>query len=462
MISMNTIPAEKSICSTLMFNSSIMEHLIDRLQPEHFFDQVCRDIFDFAMVNYLTNSPVTDYLVTQKFPDKEKEIVSIALTTPVSIDTVIMQADNIKAAYENRSMLAKLEEVKAAILEGRDYSIDDLKHTSSFDSSVQRTNKDIIAVMEDRIANPIKDHGTGLSEVDRYLNLEPGNLIVVAARPSMGKTGLVVSIILHLLDSNEGSAFFSLEMPAENIMLRTLSCGSGEALNDIRHNKLRDLGNYNRMKKLLEDADNFILLDKVVDHIQIYNMGMALIRRDPSIKNIFIDHLTYIKDPGGYANNHLRIGDVTKTLKRLAKDSGCKVWLLSQLNRGIESRPNKRPQLSDMRESGSIEEDADVILGIYRESYYTSREEAKREEPVNEVEILVLKNRDGEVGGAKTMFVGPKVKFTDNADGNFGAVHVVEYDYAEDDIDVYHEETGEIVETTLMNTGNINVDMPPI
>jgi len=375
---------------------------------------------------------MTDIAMVNRLPTKEKEIIDIALMTPVSNDTLLLLASNIIKAYENRSLLAKLEEVKAAVIEGRDYSLDELKSATSSPSASIRTNEDIIKVMENRIQNPIQDHGIGLSEVDRYLNLEPGNLIVIAARPSMGKTGLIVTTIWHLLDNGEGSLFFSLEMPSEAIMMRMLANKSGEALADIRHNKLVSHLAYNDAKKRLSETRDFIMIDKAMDHIQIYNIAMSVIRKNPAIKNIFIDHLTYIKDTGNYGNNHLRIGDITKTLKGLAKEAGVKVWLLSQLSRGIESRPNKRPQLSDMRESGSIEEDADVILGIYRESYYASREEAKREDPINEVEILVLKNRDGEVGGAKTMFVGPKVKFTDEAQDFCGAVQVTEYEYAEE------------------------------
>jgi len=435
MVSMNTINAEKSICSSLMFKNADAEALLGVLLPDHFFDETCRSIYELALEAYLTRGPFSDAFVLSKIKNKEQEILDISFMSPVGRDTLVLLADNIISAYNNRSMLVKLEEVKKAVMEGRDYSLEDLKKNTVHAEVNIRGNKDIIKVMQSRIDNPVNDHGTGLEEVDRYLNLEPGNLIVIAARPSMGKTGLVATIIWHLLNNTEGSLFFSLEMPSEAIMMRMLANESGENLGDIRHNKIVDYSEYSKTIDRLSKSSDFVLIDDAMDHVGIYNTAMSLIRKRPNIKNIFIDHLTYIKDPGGYANNHLRIGDITKTLKRLAKELGVKVWLLSQLSRGIESRPNKRPQLSDMRESGSIEEDADVILGIYRESYYTSRETAERELPINEVEILVLKNRDGEVGGAKTMFVGPQVKFTDSGNGHHGAAEVVEYEYVESDID---------------------------
>ncbi len=462
MISMNTIPSERSICSTVMYNISIMESLIGKLQSDHFFDELCREVFDLAQTAYLTKSPFTDFYVISKIPTKEKEILEISVIQPVSKETLVMQADSIIRAFENRNMLHKIDEVKNAIMEGRDYSLDDLKSSTASPSARIRTNEDIINVMEDRINNPIQDHGIGLSEVDRYLNLEPGNLIVIAARPSMGKTGLTVTAIWHLLNKGEGSIFFSLEMPSEAIMMRMIANESGETLSAIRDGKLVDYNAYNGTKNKLKDSSNYVMIDESVDHVQIYNLGMSIVRKNPNIKNIFVDHLTYIKDPGGYQSTHIRIGEVTKTMKRLAKDAKIKVWLLSQLSRGIESRPNKRPQLSDMRESGSIEEDADVIMGIYRESYYTSREEATRENPINDVEILILKNRDGEVGGAKTTFIGPKVKFTDSK--HTGAVEVVEYEYAEEgNIEISDDpnidSNGEFLQP---NNEGMNVSMPPI
>ena len=215
-------------------------------------------------------------------------------------------------------------------------------------------------------------------------------------------------------------------------MMRSLANDSGETLNNIRNDRIVNYKKYKETREKLSDSKNFIIIDDAVDHTQLYNIVMTIVKNNPSVKNVFIDHLTYIKDPGGFQNTHIRIGDVTKTLKRLAKDAHVKVWLLSQLSRSIESRPNRRPQLSDMRESGSIEEDADVIIGIYRDSYYSCREEAKREDPINEVELLVLKNRDGEVGGAKTMFIGPQVKFTDSANKYEGVATVTEYEHFDD------------------------------
>lgn len=431
-VNMNTITAEKTVCSSLLFKNSDMKVLYGKLLPEHFFDELCSKVYAMIQEAYITKKPFSDVALVMKMPDKEQEILEISEIPPVSSDTLLLMADNLIKASENRKMLKKIEEIKSAILEGRDYSLDELKSGVGTSGISFRSNKDILDIMQARIDNPVSDHGTGLDMVDRYLNLEPGNLIIIAARPSMGKTALAISIIWHLLNRGEGSCFFSLEMPSEAIMMRMIANKSKENLSDIRHNRIRNFQAFADAKQKLEKTNKLILIDDSLDHHQIYNIGMSIVRKNPSIKNIFVDHLMYIKDTGGFQSTHARVGDITKTLKRLAKDAGIKVWLLSQLNRNVESRPNKRPQLSDMRESGSIEEDADVILGIYRASYYKAREEGKRENPVNEVEILVLKNRDGEVGGAKTMFIGPYTKFTDDGSEYIGAAEVSKYEYAGD------------------------------
>jgi replicative DNA helicase len=412
---MNSVAAEKTLVSTLLYDISRMESIQGRITKDDFFDDVCRQIFVLTEEHYFTKKPFNELAAVSLLPSISDEIVEIASAQPVGKETLVMLSDRIADSSRKRAQLAALEEAKQDLIAGRDPQLDKLTKIGSKRIHTHRSNEEIIERMEARIQNPVMDHGTGLSDLDRYLSLEPGNLIVIAARPSMGKTALVITIILHLLKKKEGSIFFSLEMPAEAIMMRAISNASREELSNIRRNRIVDRDGYMLAKDSLSGAKNFLLIDDALDEIQIYNIAISQIRANPSIKNVFIDHLTYISDSGGHQNTHLRIGAITKTMKRLAKEAGVKVWLLSQLSRSIESRANRRPQLSDMRESGSIEEDADVILGLYRESYYKVREEGGEEAPSNPVEISILKNRDGEVGTAHALFVGPIVKFLDKS-----------------------------------------------
>jgi len=434
MISMNTIPYERSILSTIMYDITKFSVLIGVLTPDHFFDDTCKELYSHAQSAYFQKEPFSDFVAISKMPNRQNEIALIAAELPVSAETLSVQADIIIRAAANRKLLKSVEKMRQDLIDGKDVNIDDLKQENIVTNSSFRTNSEIIRAMETRIHDPSEDFGTGISELDEFLNLEPGNMIIIAARPSMGKTGFVTSTIWHLLKKREGSIFYSLEMSSEGIMMRLLANESGETMNDIRHNRLKSRDAYANAKKFLEEnSNNFMLIDNSMNEIEIYNTTVNQIRKNPAIKNIFVDHLTYVADSGGHKSKHLQIDAITKTMKRLAKDTGAKVWVLSQLSRGVESRPNKRPQLSDMRESGSIEEDADVIIGLYRDSYYSAREEGAKEAPVNEIELIVLKNRDGEVGTARSYFIGPNVKISDNPPYG-GAVEVHEYEYVEDDI----------------------------
>jgi replicative DNA helicase len=425
---MHTAPYERSIISTLMYDISRFGAIAGMVTPEHFFDELCAEIFTLAQSAYYQKDVFSDLIAMDQIPGRDEEIYAISSELPVSPETLIVHADIIIKASNNRKLLKRIEEFKADVIAGKDVSIDSITQDMHISHSKHRTNTEIIKSLEARLSDPSKDHGTGLRDLDKFLNLEHGNMIIVAARPSMGKTGFVTSVIWHLLKHKEGSIFFSLEMSSEGIAMRMIANESGEEMSAIRHGRLRDYERYNETKKKMSKADkDLIVIDSPMTEIEIYNVAVNEIRKNPAIKNIFVDHLTYVSDSGGHKSKHLQIDAITKTMKRLAKDTGTKVWVLSQLSRAIESRPNRRPQLSDMRESGSIEEDADVIIGLYRDSYYATREDGGKEAPVNEIELIVLKNRDGEVGTAKSYFVGPNVKITDEPPYDGLAAEVVEY-----------------------------------
>jgi len=429
----NTVPMEKTIISTIMSDVKMIESVMDFLHTEHFFDEVCSELYGLALTAYLAKVPFDETFIISKFPDRQEDVIGIMTFTPIGRESIVKQAQLVIKTAKDRAIITNLDNAKATILAGKDYDFSSLLQVEMTQKLEIKSNKEIIHEMEEKINNPVKDHGVGLNDVDRFITIAPGSLCVLAARPSMGKTAMVITTILHLLKNGEGSLFFSLEMPRDTIMARAIANKADEDLSNIKKGQLKNYQAYKEAKDYLANTDDFMIVDTALDHNQIYNHATTILRRNPNIKNVFVDHIGYIKDPGGYQNTHLRIGDITKTFKRLAKEMNVKFWVLSQLSRSIESRPNKRPQLSDLRESGSIEEDGDLIIGLYRDSYYKVREEGTREESVNPAEVIVLKNRDGEVGIAHTKFVGPTVKFTDRV----AAVETVyEYIPNEDDLKI--------------------------
>jgi len=425
---------EHSIASTVMFDVRRVADVMGKLMPNHFFDDNCRKIYEEAITAYASKQPFNELVAVAKSGLPEAVVLDItANNPPLSRDAMVSAAEVVIESFGRREAIKRLDEVKQKLMNGEDVTADELKVPDISTKTPIESNMEIVERMEKMIQNPIIDHGTGIAELDNMVNIAPGSLIVVAARPSMGKTGFIATVQWHLLKKREGSLFFSLEMPSEAIMTRLIANEAEIPVSEIKRGEISDFDAYKRARDKIANASNYFIVDSSVTETDIFNLSMAIKREHPSVKNIFVDHLTYIKKSSTADKNmHLWVSGVTKTLKRLAKELDVKVWLLSQLSRSIESRPNKRPQLSDLRESGAIEEDADVVIGLYRPSYYKSRETGEKEPPVNDAELIVLKNRDGMTGTAHTHFVSPSVKFTDRPASSY-PVDVVTY--TEDTLD---------------------------
>jgi len=256
-----------------------------------------------------------------------------------------------------------------------------------------------------------------------------GDLIIIAARPSMGKTGLALNIALNVLKQDKGVAIFSLEMPAEQLMLRMLSAAGKIPLQDIRRGNLSD----EEWSKLSEIADYFSSRALFVDdegNINIHTIRAKLRKlkvQNPELSLAIIDYLQLISSD--QRERHLAIAEISRSLKLLARELQIPIIALSQLNRALESRPNKRPMLSDLRESGAIEQDADIIMFIYRDDVYKALEAKQKqkealekgksieidfqEKEVEDAEIIIGKQRNGPTGTVEMLFHKKYTLFTD-------------------------------------------------
>lgn len=263
-----------------------------------------------------------------------------------------------------------------------------------------------------------------------------GELIIIAARPGMGKTTLCLNFIDKVLRQNKGVALFSLEMPATQIMQRMLSSKTSIPLQRILTADLND-DEWER----LGDACN----DYSQKKLYIYDSGYAtiadvraILRRlksqDESIGLCVIDYIGLMMSNSNFNDRHLQVSEISRGLKLLARELDMPIIALSQLNRGLEQRANKRPLMSDLRESGAIEQDADAILFVYRDEVYREQEEKERENkakaegkayqrlfipnPMQEnAEIIVGKNRNGPVGTIEVVFLKEKSCFVDKPIG---------------------------------------------
>jgi replicative DNA helicase len=245
---------------------------------------------------------------------------------------------------------------------------------------------------------------SGFSDLDKFTNgFQPGELVIVAARPSMGKTALVLNMAQHMaLREKKNVAFFSLEMSQEQVMMRLLGSESRVNLSDLRVGRVAD----SAWPKLISVANKFSESPLFIDDtsgISPYEVRAKCrrLKAQKGLDIVIVDYLQIMDLKTKVESRERAISEISRNMKALAKELKIPVIVLSQINRGVEGRTDRRPMLSDLRESGSIEQDADVVMMIYRDEYY-DRENADNR---GQAEIIVGKNRNGPVGAAKVAWL---------------------------------------------------------
>lgn len=256
---------------------------------------------------------------------------------------------------------------------------------------------------------------SGFRDIDEMTSgLQPADLIIVAGRPSMGKTSFMMNIAESAVISGESPVLvFSMEMPSDSLVLRMLSSLGRIDQTKIRTGQLGD-DDWPRLTSavtLLNDKPLFIDDTPALSPNEIRSRARRVAREHGSIGMILLDYIQLMQVSGTSENRAGEISEISRSLKGIAKEFDCPVIAGSQLNRSLEQRPDKRPIMSDLRESGAIEQDADVIMAIYRDEVY--HEDAEK----GIAEIIVLKQRNGPIGRKKLAFVGQYTKFEDLAVG---------------------------------------------
>ena len=268
--------------------------------------------------------------------------------------------------------------------------------------------------------NDITGVPTGFYDLDRMTSgLQAGDLVVLAARPSMGKTALAINIAEHVA-LNEGLpvAVFSMEMGAAQLAVRVVGSIGRIDQSHLRTGKLSD-DEWPRLTEAIEKLRNISLhIDESagLNSSELRANARRLARKCGKLGLIVVDYLQLMSGTSTNSNGENRateLGEISRGLKMLAKELQCPVIALSQLNRSVETRTDKRPMMSDLRESGAIEQDADIIMFIYRDDYYTK--EASKEPGV--AEIIIAKQRNGPTGVVKLAFLKPITKFESLASG---------------------------------------------
>ena len=325
---------------------------------------------------------------------KAKEIQSIAVSGEVSQEELLGQINKILIDLNDSSTNGNSLDLKDSILQ----VIKDLRDKDSMHAKVTKTGFDSID--------------------DKLVGISPGQLIVLAARPSMGKTALALNIGVKIAEKyNEHVVVFSLEMLHSELTQRLLSM---ESLVNSQKFKSREF-NAEDLTKIAKASEKLSKLPMIIDDYS--STSLARIRtqclrykaKHGKIRAVIVDYLQLMTmEETKKGNKADDIGVITRGLKLLAKELECPVILLSQLNRGVEGRDNKRPMLQDLRSSGDIEQDADMVWFIYRDEVYNTDTKDK-----SEAEIIIAKNRGGETGTAKLRWQGEFTKFNAKAEDIF-------------------------------------------
>ena len=425
------LDAEQSVLGSILIDSRCVTDVIGLVQPEDFYLQQNREIFEviYSMFNYSQAiDPVTvldKMRETGVYHDNSRDyIMQLMEITPTAANAVryanivrekAMLRSLSQAGVDITQMVQEQVGTPAEMLETAEKKIYALRKGDRQDSLEHIGT--ILHKVYDRLNelaqsdSAIPGLSTGLRDLDRKINgLNKGNLLLVAARPAMGKTTFALNMALNVAKKYKKTvAFFSLEMSREELAMRLLSSESFVDSQKMATGKLTE----EEWVKIGMASSALSQTDIRVDDnggITVAEMN-AKCRRLDNLGLVVIDYLQLMQGSGYSKGNENRVqvvSEISRSLKVMAKELGVPVICLSQLNRAAEGRSDKRPVLSDLRESGSIEQDADCVMMLYRDDYYNPNTEEK-----NVAECIVAKNRHGEIGTVKLQWLPQYVTFAD-------------------------------------------------
>jgi replicative DNA helicase len=259
---------------------------------------------------------------------------------------------------------------------------------------------------------------TGFDDIDRKTRgLQPGDMVIVAARPSMGKTSLVLNICQHVANHGGVAGFFSLEMSKESLFMRMLASEAKIDTYRLLSGQIgqREYGQITQALETLSEAQLFIDDTAGISVLEMRAKARRL-KAEHGLSLLAIDYIQLMTGRGRFENRTLELASISRSLKGLAKELSVPIVVLSQLSRASESRSDKRPQLSDLRESGALEQDADVVALIFREEMYKLGDEPSENDGV--AEIIIAKQRNGPTGTIKLAFLREQTRFANLAGGS--------------------------------------------
>jgi len=452
----NNIEAEQAVIGSILVSNDIFDEISTIISSINFYDPMHQKIYE-AIESLIYKGMLANPITLKNYFEDEKDDLNVPeyLVKITKFSTSVRQSiEYSKIIYDmfvRRELIkiseqtidsAKLNELDnngQNIIENSERLLFDLAEKGSFNSSLIKFDEAMKQTIEMASAAFKNEEGivgvpTGLRDLDDKLGgLHQSDLIIIAGRPSMGKTSLATNIAFNaaqkLQDSGKKSsiAFFSLEMSSEQLSTRIISEQAKISSNDIRRGRISD----EQFDKFLETSKNIAELPLYIDETPAISIA-AMSNRARRIKRLFgldmivVDYIQLMRGTTYNKDGRVQeISQITQGLKAIAKELSVPVVALSQLSRQVEQRDDHKPQLSDLRESGSIEQDADVVMFVYREGYYLSRKEpreatvehaewqAKMNEVAHLAQIIIGKQRHGPIGNVTLEFEERFTKFKD-------------------------------------------------
>ena len=454
------IEAEQALIGSLLVSNEIYDEIGSIIDGKKFFDPIHAKIFDtiemlinkgllanpITLKNYFENNDGLNELGGQEYLVKITKFSTTSAKQAIDYANIVhemhVRRELIKISETVLNEASNSEDIDSSgeeIIQNAEKSLFDLAERGHFNSSFLKFESALKQTIEMAKSAYQNEEGivgvpTGLTDLDNRLGgMHKQDLVIIAGRPSMGKTALATNIAFHAAKNIEKKqakstvAFFSLEMSSEQLSTRILSEQSQIRSNDIRRGKVSE----KEFEKFVETSKNIFNLPLYIDETPAITIS-AISNRSRRIKRLFgldlivVDYIQLMRSNNKrYDGRVQEISEITQGLKALAKELDVPVLALSQLSRAVEQRDDKKPQLADLRESGSIEQDADVVMFVYREAYYLERKEptlgtiehAEWQQKMDEIsrlaEIMISKQRHGPTGNVKVEFEAMYTKFKD-------------------------------------------------
>ncbi|MEN2258806.1 replicative DNA helicase [Paraclostridium benzoelyticum] len=430
----HSVESEQSILGYILLDKEAIITVTETIKPEDFYKEAHKIIYECMMKLNNKNEPIDLITLTEELKKQGhlEDVGGISYIT--SLSTIVPTTSNVKYyadIVKEKSVLRKLIRVSNDILNlGYDSSIkvEDILEKAEkqiFDISQEKSSEDFQAInsvlmdtydmIEKLYTNKEDITGitTGFDDLNKKTNgLQRTDLILVAARPAMGKTAFSLNLVQNAALKGDASvAVFSLEMSKEQLVQRMLSAQSHVELKKIKTGNL-DENDWPRIIDAMSVLSNANIYIDDTPGIKIGELRSKCrkLKIEKGLDLILIDYLQLMEGDGGNESRQQEISKISRSLKIIAKELNCPVVALSQLSRAPEQRSDHRPMLADLRESGAIEQDADIVMFLYRDEYYHPDSERK-----NIGEIIIAKNRHGETGSVELVWLGEIQKFANKA-----------------------------------------------